>query len=215
MATTKQQMADENFDPGLKADPVWNAEREQANKAAQMDYARKMAPGQYAPLPNGQMVEVKGAIVHKFYGAKRNMMMAQPEGILRDPKPPFGEGLPRYQWRIRTELSQSGLARDRETNQMHASGRIRYVETDEVNQHCEYAVNEEYATANNTYVTCQSFILCEIMDPNLAYDTYKYPVDSALQRLTNLPAEVAEMPETRIGDKAASQVRVINSKRGE
>jgi hypothetical protein len=104
--------------------------------------------------------------------------------------------------------------RPNDTANLHRTGRIRYVEMDELDPDCDFAVVQEFVTQNNRYVTWQSMILCEILDEQVSYDTYRYPIDKGLDNVSNLEASVQGFPETHIGNKAYSQVEVGATKRG-
>jgi hypothetical protein len=208
-----------------KSDPM----RESAQKAAMKQYQRSMQPGQWIGLPNGEAVRVQSHVGFRYPGQKESKMLGTPgvlpitldangnrvgptEPLLLDPKPDFDNG-DRYQWRVRTS-ADSRDTRPAETSQLHRAGRIRYVETEELNPNCDFAVVHELSTPNNSYVTWQSMILCEILDEQLAYDAYQYPVDKGLHNVSNLEASVMGEPGTHIANKVETQVEVGATKRG-
>lgn len=191
-----------------KMDPT----REALQKAAMIDHQRRLEPGQWVPLGNGESVRVQGNIGMMYPGEDAGAMLARPQDMLIDPKPDFVSG-PRYQWRVRTSADPKD-DRPAETANRHRSNRIRYVETKEVDQNSQIAVYTEYATANNCYVTYRSLILCEILDEKLAYQTYKGWEDLGLSRVMHLEEEVLSHPDVRIPNKTTGKIDMFDTRRG-
>lgn len=191
-----------------KIDPV----KESAQRAAMRDHTRRMQPGQWVPLPNGESVRVQAQVGFKYPGQKENKMLGRPSEMLISPKPDFESG-DRYQWRVRTSADPRDT-RPAETANLHRGGRIRYIETDEIDESCEFAVYQEYATPNNKYVTWQSMILCEIVDEQISYDTYRYPVDKALDTVSHLEDNLLGEPGTHIRGKTFTNLEVGDVKQG-
>ena len=186
-----------------------DAHRAALQRAAQADHARRMDPASWTPLPNGEFVRNRASIGFKHPGQKVVDMMTRPaDMILREYRKPeftrYDENLRkdvqcghRYVWMVRIEPSKE-QRRDAETSNLHRGGRIRYVETKEINPDCDFAVYTPYATVNNEYVTHAEFILCEIQDPQLAYDMGPAWVDYALSRVQELPDVVRGEPDTHL-----------------
>ena len=198
-----------------------DATREAVQRAAMLDHARRMEPGQWTPLPNGEQVRVQGAVGMKYPGEKATDMLARPRDMLYSPKADFytpnGQKIgDRYQWRVRTSVEAKDN-RPAETANLHRAQRIRYVETSEIDPRSEISVYTEYATANNVYVTYMSLILCEILDERLAYQTYKGWEDRAIARVVNFEDTVRgerELGATRIEGKTEVDVTIKDTRRG-
>lgn len=193
-------------------------QRESLQRALQIDHARRAEPGAWVGLPNGEAVRVQGAVGMKYPGEKASDMLARPRDMMLNPRPDFydqhGRKISdRYQWRVRTSADPKDN-RPAETANFHRAGRIRYVETSEVDSRCEFAVYTEYATTNNKYVTYQTLILCEIVDERLGYQTYKGWEDWAINRVTNIEQMVRAEPNTHIDGKTDVSVDIMDTKRG-
>lgn len=186
--------------------------RDSLQRKVQIDHTRRSEPGAWVNLPNGEAVRVQGAVGMKYPGEKATDMLARPQDMMLNPKPAFRNG-PRYQWRVRTSSSAADN-RPAETANLHRAQRIRYVETNELDPACEFAVYTEYATPNNTYVTYQTLILCEIMDERLAYQTYKGWEDWAIHKVTNIEAETRSQPGTRVVGKTDVSVDIRDPETG-
>ena len=202
---------------GLQVTAKHTIEQQAAQRAAMQEWARRTQPGRYTTLPNGQMVEVRGSVMHKYPGAKKTILMARPDLIVHKShrKPDFGEAMPRYQWRCRTDTSTS--RRDLETANLHRRGLIRYVEMNEIDRDSQYAQVEEYAVpgpGNNVYVILDSSILCEILAPELSYESYKYWEDLAMSNVSDLDDVVRSYRDTQIGTKTRTEVAQRDSRQG-
>ena len=202
---------------GLDVEPKRSLEAEAAQRAALVDWQRRQNPGRFTVLGNGQTVEVRGSVLHKYPGAKKTTLMGQPEMIIHKSfrKPDFGPGQPRYQWRCRTDVST--IRRDLETAALHKRGAIRYVETSEIDRQSPYALIEEYAVpgpGNNIYVILGSWILCEILDPNHSYEQYKYWEDLALSNVSELPSIVMSYGDTHVEGVSETSVTQKNIRQG-
>lgn len=201
------------LDVKLKLSPEQHA----AQRAAMNEWQRRSNPGRYTNLPNGQIVEVRGSVLHKYPGAKKTILMAKPELIIHAEfrRPDFGESMPRYQWRCRIDSSTS--RRDLDTANLHRRGIIRYVEIGEIDRDSPYAQIEEYAVpgaGNNVYVIMDTAILCEILDPNQSYEQYKYWQDLALSNVAELPDVVMSYGDTHIQGKTATGVSMKDARQG-
>lgn len=208
---------DEAVPMGLDYQPKYSLEQQAAQKAATTDWMRRQHPGRYTTLPNGQMVEVRGSVLHKYPGAKKTILMANPAVILKKEfrKPDFAEDMPRYIWSCRVDVSTS--RRDIETANMHHRGDIRYVEMNEIDRHSPYAVVEDYPVpgpGSNVYVIMDTSILCEILNPNVSYEKYKYWTDLAMSNVAELPDVILGYGDTHIGDKTTTSVAMKNARQG-
>ncbi len=182
-----------------------NPQRAAIQRAAQREHARKMQPGTWVGLPNGETVRVQGYIGMKYPGEKAADMLGKPHEMLSHPKPAFSAG-PRYQWRVRTSAGTYD-ARPAETASLHRSGKIRYVETKEIDPSCSFAVYDEYATTNNTYVVYKTLILCEILDERHAYQSYRGWEDWALHRVADLEGSTRGERDTHVEGKTEIAVK--------
>ena len=201
--------------PGLEVEPKLSLEQMAAQRAAMQEFMRQRRPGAYAPLPNGQMVEVRGSVIHKYPGAKKTILLADPARIIAPEhrRAPWGPDMPRYQWRCRTDVSAA--RRDLETHMLHRQGKIRYVEIEEIDRESDFAIIEEYQSpGQNVYVIVDSLILCEILDPTHSYDKYTYWTDLALDNVSSLPKTVLGFPETHLGEIAGVAVTRKDAKQG-
>jgi hypothetical protein len=207
----------EEHNMGLEIEPQISVEQRNAQQAALRDHLRRANPSKYSPLPNGHMVEVRGRVIHKYPGAKKTIMLADPARIIDRAfrKPNFGADMPRYQWRCRTDVSTA--RRDLETAQLHRQGRIRYVEVGEIDRNSEFAVIDEYAVpgpSGNVYVIVDTMILCEILDPEHCYEKYKFWTDLALENVSSLPQTVLSFNDTHIGQKTTTVVTQKDVRQG-
>lgn len=181
------QPAEQQPQLGSAYEPVYNAARETAHKVALQEWQIKQDPGAYVRLANGAAVRIQPGIAPGYPGEKAGKMLGNPEGMLLNPKPPFTCG-PRYQWRVRTSVDPRDN-RPAETANLSRAHKIRFIEESEINPDCPYAVYTELSGM----VTYQSQVLCEIMDPNIAYEGYKAWEDLALYRQRGI---VQQLPTT-------------------
>jgi hypothetical protein len=202
---------------GLEVTQKLSLEQQAAQRAALIEWQKRQHPGRYTTLPNGQMVEVRGSVIHKYPGAKKTILMGRPEVIiLREfRKPDFGADMPRYQWRCR--IDSSSARRDLETANLHRRGLIRYVEIGEIDKDSPYAQIEEFAVpgpANNVYVIMDTAILCEILDPNHSYEQYRYWQDLALSNVAELPDVIMGYGDTHVEGKTSTSLSVKDARQG-
>lgn len=181
-------------------------EREAIRRAAAIDHARRMEPGAWMPLPNGEAIRVQGMMMPSYPGEDATMMLAWPRGMLLEPKPDYGTVtggvrriFPRYSWRIRVSTAKDDL-RPAETANLHRGDRIRYVETSEIDDRCEFAVYTALPVGQNEYVTFGSMILCEILDPKLVYQKFQGWEDVGIGRAADLQSTVRAEPDTHVED---------------
>lgn len=196
------QTAERRIDPG----------REALQHAAMLDHQRRIEPGQWIQLPNGEAVKMSGFVGMKYPGETAAEMLSRPQDMLLNPMPRYSSG-PRYTWKVRTSADARD-GRPAETANLHRGGRIRYVETNEIDPNSPIAVYTEYATANNVYVTWQTLILCEILDETLSYQQSKAWEDLSVSRVMNLESEVLAHPDTRISNKTTAEVKIEATRRG-
>lgn len=201
----------------LQYEQHYSLEQQAAQKAAQVEWMRRQHPGKYTTLPNGQMVEVRGSVLHRYPGAKKTMLMANPAIILKKEfrKPDFGADMPRYTWMCRIDTST--YRRDLETANLFNRGDIRYVEMNEVDKTSPYAQVDDYAIpgpGSFVYVIMDTTILVEILNPNVSYEKYRYWTDLAMSQVANLPDSILGYGETHIGDIATTSVAMKNARQG-
>lgn len=203
--------------PGLDYTQTYSSEQKAAQRAALMEWQRRQNPGKYTNLPNGQMIEVRGSVIHKYPGAKKTILMAKPELIIHKShrKPDHGVDMPRYQWRCRIDTSTA--RRDLETANLHRRQIIRYVEMDEIDRDSPYAQIEPYPVpgpGSNVYVIMDTAILCEILDPNQSYEQYRYWMDLAISNVSDLPDVVMGFQDTHISGRTATSVAMKDARQG-
>lgn len=197
----------------VKADPTRATSQ---RKLSQMK-AYENEPGAWASLPNGEMVRRQRYLGggRMYPGEVTTDLLARPGEMLLERNQDFCVGYrgdapvfsPRYAWMVRVEMANSDRHRDNETAHLHKQGRIRYVETKEVDPNCRFASHDSYSTANFQYVTYRNLILVEILDPELSYQKYIGFEDYAIDRVTELPAQVSSFADTRYGSKAGIELR--------
>lgn len=194
-------------------------ERAAAQRAAVLDYQRRQDPRSWTPLPNGEMIRVQGAVAPDYPGEVASLMLANPRGMLSRPNPDYeaitggvSRIFPRYVWRVYKAINPADN-RPAETSNLHRGNRIRYVETAEIDPDCEYAVYTEYATASNKYVSYNTMILCEILDPKLVYQKMKGWEDQGIARASQLQDTVRGERGTRIPN--VTEVDVIGPQKSQ
>jgi len=202
---------------GATFERMVDPQREALQRAAVLDYQVRQNPEEWTRLPNGNAVRIQPGMPFKYPGDVTHPMMDHPGGLwrrsggrwyflhdendettslLKEPKPPFdfgGVDSPRYIWLVRTPAVKDDR-RPAETAALHRQGKIRYIETAEVDPKSPIAIFEEYATPNNVYVTSGTMILAEILDARLSYQKYKGWDDMAIQRVMNVAQTISSSP---------------------
>lgn len=198
------------------------------NEAARRDYFVRQNPGEWVRLGNGAAVRAQPGMMPSYditpketkmlghpggvwiVESNRLMMVPQTSMILKHAlKPPYydqyGELIgPRYAWRIYNTLDPKD-SRTAETKQLHRmKNKIRYVEVNEIDKDCPFAVFVELPAGDTAYVQYFSQILCEILDVNLAYTMHKQGLDRAVERSRSAPRDIAQSPS--LGDGLVTSV---------
>lgn len=196
---------------GVEAEAMFDPVRESAQKAAMTDWQVRQNPAEWTRLANGAAVRIQPGVMPSYIeGSPEADMMSKPVQMIspeyRKPDYVGRDGRlvgHRYQWRVFKTIDAKDM-RPQLTSNLHRSGRIRYVETYEIDKQCPFAVYTEHTTGENKYVSHMSMILCEVMDPRLAYDTFKRHEDIALQRAMSASRDIPNSPSLGDGLTTAS-----------
>jgi hypothetical protein len=245
MATTKEPAAaPEPIEPmGYSFETQADPRREAVEAAARRDHLARQNPDEYVRMANGNVVRVQPGVAPSYRIVSEEAdMLGHPGGewyidkddnrlrmhrgttMLLDTKPPFydkyGQFIgPRYAWRVHNSLDPKD-SRPAITRNLHQGGRIRYVERGEVDKNCEFAVYTPVPAGETAYVGYFSQILCEILDPRLAYEMHKRGEDRALDRSRNASRDIAQSPSlgeglvTAIPGKGGMNLSVSDTRQG-
>ena len=216
---------------------------ESIQSAARRDWEVRQNPDEWVRLANGAAVRVQPGLMPSYeITPKETKMLGHPGGfwvvedrklmmvpgtnmIRKDAlKPPYYDQYgqligPRYCWRIYNSLDPKDM-RTAETRQLHRGKKIRYVEVSEIDRDCPFAVYTELPAGDTAYVQYFSQILCEVLDPELAYKMHKQPEDRAIQTAKRAPLDIANSPSlgeglvTSIPGRVGMNLNVTETKTG-
>lgn len=201
-------------DLGYQVETQIDHRAESVRRASLADWQARQSPGEYMRLGNGAVVKVQPGIAPHYdtnaEERKEAEMLGRCDELIHERfrKGPFiaGDGSKlgeRYRWLVFKSLDPKDN-RPAETANWHKGSRIRYVEADEIDTNCSFAVYTEHPAGDRTYVTHMSMILAEILDPRIAYMRGKAMEDKALDRLKAAPRDVPN--SATLGDGLVTSV---------